>query len=116
MFNPGVGVPIDSPELVGLSAAALEDLAVIMAIELGFDTDVMISQVGEISGQDAIGGNVTYEMTGLKDDASNGFLVDLGFQVIRDDANGGAITGYTTLSVTNSALCTRGVTDDGLCT
>ena len=110
-----VDVPIDAPELVGLSAASLEDLAIIIAIELRFDTDVMITQIGDVAGQDAIGGEVTYEMTGLKDDSLDGYVVEPGFQVIRDQVQDGAVSGYTTLSVVSSPLCSRGVTEDGLC-
>ena len=70
---------------------------------------------GDVAGQDVIGGEVTYEMTGLKDDSLDGYVVELGFQVIRDQVPDGAVSGYATLSVVSSPLCSRGVSEDGLC-
>ena len=113
VFNPGLGNAIDDPDNVGLSGETVEEILAQIADSYGFDEDVVFSEV-DVVGIDAQGVEATYDLTGLKDDASNGYRVVLNLAIERS-ADGNEVTGYRTLGVTNFALCTRGVSDDGLC-
>ena len=115
VFNPGLGNPIDDPDNVGITRPTLEELVAAIAESYGFDEDLVVLEVIPPEASDAVGGEATYELTGLKDDASNGYLVEISFSFDREE-DGGEIESYTTLRVTSQALCTRGVTADGLCT
>lgn len=114
VFNPGVGKAIDDLDNIGATAPTLEELAADIAESYGFDGDVMITMTSDAPAIDAQGGSATFEMTGLKDDASNGYIVDIDFTFDKDAE--GEIDGVTATKVTNYSLCTRGVTEDGLCT
>ena len=152
--TPGPGDPIDDLANVGISAPTLNELAAGLAISYGFDADLVITQVTEeLALEEISSGEVTYELTGLKDDATNGFLVDISFQINRElvpqevvvveaaqtppspeavtpPAEGVApepappvqppeselqIVSFTALGITQTPLCSRAVSDDGLC-
>ena len=115
VFNPGVGKAIDDPASVGASAETLEALAALIAESYGFDDDRVITMTSDEPAIDAQGGAATFEMTGLKDDASNGFIVEIIFVFDKNEGDGGEIESFTATKVTNYALCSRGVTDTGLC-
>lgn len=115
VFNPGLGKAIDDLDNAGLQATTLDELAALIAESYGFDEDATITMTSDDPAIDAQGGTATYEMTGLKDDASNGYIVDIQF-VFDKDAESGDIESVTATRVTNYSLCSRGVTDDGLCT
>lgn len=114
VFNPGLGAAINDTDNVGISRPTLEELVQAIADSYGFDEDLVITETSAPEALDSIGGEASYELTGLKDDASNGYLVDISFSFDREE-DGGPVTGYTTLRVTSRALCSRDVTPDGLC-
>ena len=68
-----------------------------------------------LDGHDATSGIATYDLTGLQDDSSNGYRVEILFFIERDEANDGAVIGFSATSITQQSLCSRGVTDDGSC-
>jgi len=113
--SPGLGRAEVDNDNVGLTAVTLEGLAAQLAIAYGFDQDVVITQVGDAVGNDASSGTVVFDLEGLRDDSSNGYRVDILFFINRDEANDGQAAGFTTTSISRQALCSRGVTDDGLC-
>jgi len=115
VFNPGLGTAIVDTDNVGAGGDSLEAMAAAIAEAYGFDEDLVLTQVGDVIGIDAQGGSVIYEMTGLKDDSSNGYQVEIGFIFDKNEEDGVEIESYTAVSITNYALCTRGVTEDGLC-
>lgn len=115
VFNPGLGVAIPDPDNVGASAESLDELVLVIADSYGFDEDVVITVVEEPEAIDAIGGSATYDLTGLKDDASNGYRVEIDFVFDKNETDAGEIVSYTATKVTNYSLCSRGVTEDGLC-
>lgn len=115
VFNPGLGKAITDSDNVGAGGDSLEAMATAIAEAYGFDEDLVLTQVGDVIGIDAQGGSVVYEMTGLKDDASNGYQVEIDFIFDKNEGDGMEIESYTAVSITNYALCTRGVTDEGLC-
>ena len=116
VFNPGLGKAIEDTDNVGVGGSTLEEMAEAIAEAYGFDEDGVITQEGEVIGIDAQGGSVTYIMTGLKDDASNGYQVEIDFLLDKNETEDGEeIESYTALRITNYALCSRGVTEDGLC-
>ncbi len=116
VFNPGLGKAFPDTENVGIGGDTLDELAANLAEEYGFDDDVVITMVGEVVGQDAQGGSVVYDLTGLKDDASNGYRLEIDFIFDKnEDENAGEIEGYTAARITSYDLCSRGVTEDGLC-
>lgn len=114
VFNPGLGKAIVDTENVSVSGASLEEMATALADAYGFDDDVVITMVGEPIGADAQGGSVVFDLTGLKDDASNGFRLEIDF-IFDKDENGGEVESYTAAQITSYSLCSRGVTEDGLC-
>lgn len=114
VFNPGDGKTIEDTENLGISGVTLDELAANLAEVYGFDDDATITMIGEPIGADAQGGSVVYEMTGLKDDAVNGFRVDIEF-VFDTSEDPLEVVSYTAIWIEQTALCTRGVTDDGLC-
>ncbi len=113
-FEPGLGKAVNDADNVGIDAETLDELAAKLAAAYGFDDDVVITMIGEPEVADAVGGDVTYEFTGLKDDSLNGYRLDIGFHFQKND-DATEVTGYTAVRITTQALCTRGVTDDGLC-
>lgn len=113
VFNPGLGAAINDPDNVGLTGETVEEILQQIADSYDFDEDLEITEV-DVEGLDAQGFIGTYDLTGLKDDASNGYRVAINIFVERTP-DGEEVTGYRTLGVTNFALCTRGVTEDGLC-
>ncbi len=116
VFNPGLGKAIEDTDNVGIGGSTLEEMAEAIAEAYGFDEDGVITQEGEVIGIDAQGGSVTYIMTGLKDDASNGYQVEIDFLLDKNETEDGEeVESYTALRITNYALCSRGVTEDGLC-
>lgn len=116
VFNPGLGIAIEDLDNVGASAESLEGLALVIAESYGFDDDATITMTSEDPVIDAQGGMAVFEMTGLKDDASNGYVVEIDFIFDKDEAADGEIVSYTATKVTNYSMCSRGVTEDGLCT
>lgn len=116
VFNPGLGKSFEDLENVGISGESLDDIATQLAEAYGFDEDVVITVVEEPEAIDAIGGSITYDLTGLKDDASDGYRVEIDFVFDKNETDTGEIVSYTTLKITNYGLCSRGVTEDGLCT
>jgi len=112
----GIGNEIDDPDSVGLEAETLVELVRMIAESYGHDEDLTITQVGQPEGMDAIGGTGTWDTAGLKDDASLGYRIIVDFEFLKDEDNGGEIVGFRAARVTNSAICSRGLTDDGLCT
>ena len=116
VFNPGLGKAIVDTDNVGVGGETVDELMRKLAEEYGFDEDVIVTPIGEPIGQDAQGGSVVYELTGLKDDASNGYRIEMDVLFDKNEENDGEIVSYTALKITNYSLCSRGVTDDGLCT
>lgn len=115
ILSPGLGRSVPDLDNVGILAETIDGLAAQLAIIYGFGEDVDITQVGDLDGHDATSGNATYELTGLRDDSSNGYRVEILFFIERDEANDGAVIGFSATSITQQSLCSRGVTDDGLC-
>ena len=114
ILNPGLGrVEIDDDN-AGIFAETIEGLAAQLAIIYGFGEDVTITQVGDLVGNDASSGRATYDLTGLRDDSSNGYRVEILFFIERD-ASGEELFGFSATRIDRQSLCTRGVTDDGLC-
>lgn len=113
-FTPGVADPINDTDNVGVSAETLDELVELIAQSYGFDENLSVFEVAEPTAADAVGGEASYQLTGLGDDSVNGYMLDLSFSFDREE-DGGEITGYTATRVTASALCTRAVSDDGLC-
>lgn len=109
-----LGKAIADIDNVELRTDTLDELAALLADAYGFDDDVVITQVGEVEVADAVGGDATYDLTGLKDDSVDGFRVDIGFHFDKN-ADATEITGFIATQITKRALCSRGVTDDGLC-
>ena len=71
-FNPGRGKDSPAPEFIGVSAPTLDDLVSELASQFGFDSDVVITPVGEPTGNDATSGTARYDLTGFKDDSLDG--------------------------------------------
>ena len=115
VFNPGLGKAINDTDNIGLGGESLDEMIRNIASTYGFDDDVVITMIGEPVGADAQGGSVSYNLTGLKDDASDGYQVDIDFILDKNEDENGEIESYTAAKITRYALCTRGVTDDGLC-
>ena len=115
-FNPGRGKDSPAPEFIGVSAPTLDDLVSELASQFGFDSDVVITPVGEPTGNDATSGTARYDLTGFKDDSLDGYHLWLDFFINRDEANDGAVLEVEATGVVRAPLCKRGVTDDGLCT
>ncbi len=113
-FSPGLGKAINDTENVELKAETVEELAAKLAVIYGFDEDVTITEVGETEIHDAIGGDAVYDLTGAKDDASDGKRVAISFWVDRS-ADGNEFFGFIAKRIITQELCTRGVTEDGLC-
>jgi hypothetical protein len=116
VFNPGLGKAIVDTDNIGIGGETVEELMRNLAEKYGFGEDVVVSPIGEPIGQDAQGGSVVYELTGLKDDASNGYRIEMDVLFDKNEENDGEIVSYTALKITNYSLCSRGVTEDGLCT
>ena len=113
VLDPGIGNPIASGEYIGLSAATLDAVVANIATSLGFADNVAVSS-GEITGEDASGFRQTFTLTGLTDEKTNGYSVDL--QLMNTLSEDGAqIVGVTVLSDQVSPLCTRGVAANGRC-
>ena len=115
ILSPGLGRSVPDVDNVGILAETIDGLAAQLAIIYGFGEDVGISQVGDLDGHDATSGIATYDLTGLQDDSSNGYRVEILFFIERDEANDGEVIGFSATSITQRSLCSRGVTDDGLC-
>lgn len=115
VIHGGIGNAIDDPDNVGLEADSLEALVTLIAESYGHDEDLVLTQVGEIEGADAIGGSGVWDTSGLKDDASIGFRIEVDFEFVKDEENGGEIVGYRAARIANAAICSRGLTGDGLC-
>ncbi len=116
VFNPGLGKAIVDTDNIGLGDASLEEMAAALADTCGFDEDVIITMVGESVGADGLGGSVVFDLTGLKDDDSNGYRLEIDFIFDKNESeNGDEIERYTVARITSYALCSRGVTGDGLC-
>jgi len=116
VFNPGLGGAINDLENVGTSADSLDDLAAQLATAYGFDEDVVITTVVEPEAIDAVGGTTTYDLTGLKDDASNGYRLEIDFVFDKNESEEGELVSYTAIKITSYDLCSRGVTEEGICT
>ena len=116
VFNPGLGKPFEDLENVGVSGESLDDIAAQIAESYGFDEDVVITVVEEPEAIDAIGGSTTYDLTGLKDDTSSGYRVEIDFVLDKNESDADEIVSYTALKITNYSLCSRDVTEAGLCT
>jgi len=114
VFNPGLGKAINDADNAGLTAETLDELIEKLADEYGFDEDRMITPIGEPEIADAVGGAAVWEITGLKDDSSNGFRIEIGFHFLKDD-NAENVIGFEAKRITNQALCSRGVSEDGRC-
>lgn len=115
ILSPGLGRSVPDLDNVGILAETIDGLAAQLAIIYGFGEDVDITQVGDLDGHDATSGIATYDLTGLRDDSSNGYRVEILFFIERDEANDGAVIGFSATSITQQSLCSRGVTDDGSC-
>lgn len=115
VFHGGIGNEFSDTDNEGLEAETLEALVTLIAESYGHDEDLTILQIGEIEAADAIGGTGTWDTNGLKDDASSGFRIIVEFEFVKDEDNGGEIVGYRADRITNAAICSRGLTDDGLC-
>ena len=114
ILSPGIGRAEPDLDNVGLMAETIDGLAAQLAIIYGFSKDVVITQVGDLEGIDASSGIATYDLTGLQDDSTSGYRVEILFFIERGD-NADAVTGFSVTAVDRRSLCSRGVTDDGLC-
>ena len=114
LLSPGLGRVMADADNVGIFAETIEGLAAQLAIIYGFGEDVTITQIGDLEGNDASSGTATYDLTGLRDDSSNGYRVDILFFIERDES-GEELFGFSATRIDRQALCSRGVTDDGLC-
>ncbi|NNC80831.1 MAG: SH3 domain-containing protein [Acidimicrobiales bacterium] len=101
----------DEPNVAGITADTLDDLAKAIGDELGASSVVA---VGEPVGFDAIGGTATYDLVGLRDDSVGGYRAQIDFQTILDD-RGAEVIGVESATVTLTLLCSRGVASSGLC-
>ena len=113
--TPGLGQFVTDTENVDLTAETLDELIAAIADSYGFDDDRVITLVDEVQIADAVGGEVTYDITGLKDDSVNGFRVNINFFFEKSEPDALEIIGFRAVGITNWPLCSRGVTDDGLC-
>jgi len=113
--TPGLGRWMTDTENVDRTAETLDELIAEIADSYGFDDDRVITLIGEVQIADAVGGEVTYDITGLKDDSVNGFRVNINFFFEKSEPDALEIIGFRAVRITNWALCSRGVTDDGLC-
>jgi len=101
----------DEPNVSGMMADTLDDLAKAIGDELGASSVVA---VGEPVGFDAIGGSATYDLVGLRDDSVGGYRAEINFETIRNE-DGTEVLGVRSLNVTLTLLCSRGVASSGLC-
>lgn len=115
VFNPGLGKAITDTDNVGIGGETLDEMAANLAVAYGFDEDVVITMVGEVEVGDAQGGKVVYDLTGAKDDSISGYQVEIDFLFDKNEEENGEIEGYTALRIINYALCSRGVSEDGVC-
>ena len=113
VFNPGVGAFVNDAANVGLETETAEQLVELIADNYGFDADRVITFI-DGGGIDSIGAEGTWDITGAKDDSINGYRVSIGYDFLKDE-NAENILGVTSVRVSQAPLCSRGVTDDGLC-
>lgn len=113
LLSPGLGRLEVDHDNAGLQAETIEGLAEQLAIIYGFGEDATITEVN-VEGNDASSGNAIYDITGLQDDSVDGYRVDILFFIERD-ATGEELFGFSATRIDRRALCSRGVTDDGLC-
>lgn len=114
VLNPGLGRLMPDVDNVGITAETIEGLAAQLAIIYGFNADLTITQIGDLEGIDASSGSATYDLTGLQDDSSNGYRVQILFFIERDPT-GDEVLGFSASRIDRQPLCSRGVADDGLC-
>ncbi len=97
---------IDEPTLVGLEATDPWNLAHRLADEVGAADTAEVIRVDLTPGPDSTG-TAVFDVIGLDDDAVRG--VRLAFTWA------GGTNGITATNVTSTAMCDRGVSEDGLC-
>lgn len=114
VYVTSIGAGTSDTENAGLTGDTLDEIAAELAERYGFDDDVVINETVEAEAIDAIGGNVTYEFLGLKDDSVAGYQVFINWWVDRS-ADGNEVFGVIAKSITKSPICIRGVSDSGLC-
>lgn len=113
-FTPGIGAPSNDTADVGLFANDVDELVRSLSTSYGFTGNAVVTEVSAPEALDAIGGQATYDLTGLGDDSIDGYRLEIGF-AFNKDANGDPISGVILQSVTSSPLCSRAVTPDGVC-
>jgi hypothetical protein len=100
------GTPLAEAGLVGVEASDPWNLAFRLMDELSAGPDAELFRVAVTPGPDNTG-NAVFDMVGLQGDAIVGFRLE--FDWIPGNE------GIATTSVTSTAMCGRGTTDDGLC-
>lgn len=100
------GAPLAEAGLVGIEASDPWNLAFRLMDELGAGPEAELVPVAIDPGPDSTG-RAVYDVVGLQGDAIVGFRLEF------DWAPGNE--GIATTSVTSTAMCGRGTTDDGLC-
>lgn len=115
ILSPGLGAPIADTDNIGLTAETLDGLAAQLAISYGLEVDALVIPVGQVEGTDATSGTATYDLRGLQDDASDGYRIEFQFLINRDESVDPVTTTFSTTAIERRPLCSRGVSDDGLC-
>lgn len=113
LFDPELGASMADTNLIGFEAGSIEELVELLADNLGFDDDRVITFI-DGGGIDAIGAEGTWDITGLKDDSIGGYQVHIGYDFVKDE-NAENVLGVIIRRVDKAPLCNRGVTPDGLC-
>lgn len=98
------GPLLDRAEIqAGTFVADLDDVAREAVAAYGYVGNLVLRQVDEPVGLDAIGGEVTYEVTGLFADITDGLFLQLGFSFAGSDS--GQIEGFSLLSADAYPIC-----------
>ena len=113
VLNPGIGAFSSDQANIGIEALTEQEMIETIADNLGFDETRVITFI-EGGGIDAIGAEGTWDITGAQDDSIDGYRVQVGYDFLKD-ANAENVLGVTTVRVDTAPLCSRGVTEDGLC-
>ncbi len=113
-IDPGVGIGRTVKDLdnVGTVGLTLDEIAAKLADSYGFDEDVRIELVGDVELENDAG-TATYDLTGFKDDSVLGYRAMISFSTGTTES--GESIGYRAEEISQSVLCGRGVTADGLC-
>ena len=109
-----LGPRVDDPNVDGLEATTSQGTIEILAERYGFDEDAVITLIQE-GADDAQGGTAVYEITGLKDDAIDGYRFEILYFFTHADADAFVINGIDPARVETRVICSRAITPEGLC-